>query len=153
MIWAPALNHKINKFSTFRGFLKSFSLRSPEVDGRTKDWITKRLLHGTLRLRNSPTGEQIQNGRTMDEIPRDPITPWCGSPLFYPCFSLTETSVIISPFVRIFMKWSGLWTCPPWVVCAPAFNHKIKKFCSFPSASEIVFFKKPRKWTEELRIG
>ncbi len=36
--------------------------------------IMKRLLHGTLRLRNSQTGEQIQNGRRTDEItqlPRD----------------------------------------------------------------------------------
>ncbi len=46
----------------------------------------KRLLNGTLCLKNSPTGEQIQNGRTTDEIPRDPITPWCGPPLFSPCF-------------------------------------------------------------------
>ncbi len=29
----------------------------------------------TLRLGYSPTGEQMQNGRTADEIPRDPITP------------------------------------------------------------------------------
>ncbi len=28
----------------------------------------KRLLHETLRLRNSPVGEQIQNGRTTNEM-------------------------------------------------------------------------------------
>ncbi len=50
----------------------------------------KRLLHVTLRLKNSSTGEQIQNGRPTDEIPRDPITP----PLFCPCFSLAETSML-----------------------------------------------------------
>ncbi len=44
------------------------------MDGRTKHWIMKRLLHGTLRLRNSPAGEQIQNDLPMDEITRDTIT-------------------------------------------------------------------------------
>ncbi len=34
----------------------------------------KRLLQGTLRLKNSPIGEQIQNGRATDEIRRDIIT-------------------------------------------------------------------------------
>ncbi len=33
----------------------------------------KRLLHGALRPRNSPTGEQIQNGRPVDELKRDAI--------------------------------------------------------------------------------
>ncbi len=55
--------------------------------GRNKNWTMQRLLHRTLRFRYSPTGEQIQNGRTADEIPSDPITPWCGPPLFCPCFS------------------------------------------------------------------
>ncbi len=50
----------------------------------------KRLLYGTLRIRNSPTGEQIRNGRTTDEIQCDPITPCCGPPLFCPCFSLQK---------------------------------------------------------------
>ncbi len=54
----------------------------------------ERLPHRTLRPRYSPTGERIQNGRTEDEIPRGPITPWCGPPLFCPCFSLAETSVL-----------------------------------------------------------
>ncbi len=30
----------------------------------------KRLLRGTLRLRNSPAGKQIQNGRPTNEIPK-----------------------------------------------------------------------------------
>ncbi len=34
-----------------------------QQDGRTNNRIMKRPLHGTLRFRNSPTGEQIQNGR------------------------------------------------------------------------------------------
>ncbi len=54
----------------------------------------KRLLHGTLRLRNSPKGEQIQNGRLTDEIPWDTITPWCGLALFCRSFSLAEFSVL-----------------------------------------------------------
>ncbi len=68
--------------------------KTSQEDGRNKNWTMQRLLHGTLRLRYSPTGEQLQNGRTADEIPRDPITPWCGPPLFCPCFSLAETSVL-----------------------------------------------------------
>ncbi len=49
--------------------------KETQDDGRNKNWTMQRLLHGTLRLRYSPTGEQIQNGRTADAIPRDPITP------------------------------------------------------------------------------
>ncbi len=44
-----------------------------------------------------------------------------------------------------------LW--PSWVICAPAFNHKLKKFCIYRGLSEIVFLKKPQKRTEETRIG
>ncbi len=67
---------------------------------RDCQWPSKnRLLLGTLRIRDSPTGEQTQNGRTTDEIQRDPITPLCGPPLFCPCFSLAATSVLkISQF-------------------------------------------------------
>ncbi len=49
--------------------------------------------------------------------------------------------------------WRGLWTWPPWVICAPAFNHKLKKFCIYRGFSKIVFFRKPHKWTGELRTG
>ncbi len=41
----------------------------------------KRQLHGTLLLKNSPTGEQIQKRRPTGEMTRDPITPWCGPKL------------------------------------------------------------------------
>ncbi len=75
-------------------FWNSFLKETSQQDGRNKNWTMKRLLHGTLRLRYSPTGEQIQNGRPTDEIQRDPITPWCGPPPFCPCFSLAETSVL-----------------------------------------------------------
>ncbi len=81
--------------SAFTGALwNSFLKETSKEDGRTKNWTVKSLLHGTLWFRNSPTGEQIQNGRTTDEITRDPITPWCGPPSFCPCFSLAETSVL-----------------------------------------------------------
>ncbi len=56
-------------------FLNCFLKETSQEDGRNKNWTMQRLLHGTLRLRYSPTGEKIQNGRTADEIPRDPITP------------------------------------------------------------------------------
>ncbi len=46
-----------------------------QEDGRTSYRTMRRLLHGTLLLRNFPTSEQIQNGRRADEVPRDPITP------------------------------------------------------------------------------
>ncbi len=70
------------------GFLKSFSFR------RIKNWTIQILLYRKLRFRNSPTGEQIQNGRPTDEIIRDLITPWCDPPLSCPCFFLAETSVL-----------------------------------------------------------
>ncbi len=75
-------------------FTGSFLKETSQGDGRNKNWTMQRLLHRTLRFRCSPTGEQIQNGRMADEIPRDPITPWCGPPLFCPCFFLAETSVL-----------------------------------------------------------
>ncbi len=37
--------------------------------------------------------------------------------------------------------------------CAPAFNHKLKKFCIYRGFSEIVFLRKFHKRTEEIRIG
>ncbi len=39
------------------------------------------------------------------------------------------------------------------MICAPTLNQKLKEFCIHPGVSEIVFLKKPHKWTEELRIG
>ncbi len=75
-------------------FTGSFLKETSQEDGRNKNWTMQRLLHRSLRLRKFPTGEQIQSSRTADEIPRDPITPWCGPPLFCPCFSLAETSVL-----------------------------------------------------------
>ncbi len=45
------------------GFLNSFIKETSQKDGRTKNRIMKRPLHGTLRLRSPPTGKQIQNGR------------------------------------------------------------------------------------------
>ncbi len=36
-------------------------------------------------------------------------------------------------------------------ICAPAFNHKLKKLCTFRGVSEIL--KKPHRRTEELKIG
>ncbi len=51
--------------------------------------------------RNSTTGEQIQNGRPTSEIPRDPTTPWCGPPLFCPCFSLAETCWLNKSFIYL----------------------------------------------------
>ncbi len=28
-------------------------------------------------------------------------------------------------------RWRSRWTWPPWVICALAFNHKLKKFCIY----------------------
>ncbi len=58
----------------------------------------KRLLHGTLRLRNSPTGEQIQNGRPKDEIPRDNnslMWPTTVLSLFFPCRNFCAENFVI----------------------------------------------------------
>ncbi len=39
------------------------------------------------------------------------------------------------------------------MICAPALNHKLKKFCIYRGVSEIVFLKNLHKRTEEIRIG
>ncbi len=57
------------------------------------------------------------------------------------------------PTAAIWSFLRGLWTWPPWVICGPAFNHKLKKFCIYRGFSEILFLKKPHKRTEEIRIG
>ncbi len=44
------------------GCWNCFLKETSQNDVRTKNRIMKRPLHGTLRLRSSPTGEQIQNG-------------------------------------------------------------------------------------------
>ncbi len=75
-------------------FLICFLQETSQQDGRIKNCTMERQLHGTLRLRNSPTCDQVQNGRPTDELTRDPITPWYGPPLFCPCFSLAESSVL-----------------------------------------------------------
>ncbi len=56
-------------------------------------------------------------------------------------------------FSKCFFYWRGLWTWPPWVICAPAFNHKLKKFCIYRDFSEIFFLRKLHKRTEEIRTG
>ncbi len=70
--------------------LKENDFRNPrDVNGKTKDWITKRLLQLQLRHRNSPTDEPIEDGR-----PIDPITPLCGPTLSCLSFSLAEISML-----------------------------------------------------------
>ncbi len=55
----------------------------------------KRLLHGTLRLRNSPPGKPIQGGRLTDEIARDNnLLMWPS--ILQSSFSLAEISVLKS---------------------------------------------------------
>ncbi len=56
-------------------FLNCFLKETSQEDGRIKNWTMKRQLRGTLRLKNSPTGEQIQKRQPTDEMTRDPITP------------------------------------------------------------------------------
>ncbi len=50
------------------GFWNRLLQETSQGYGRTKDWITRRLLYGPLRHRNSPTDEPIQNGRPIDPI-------------------------------------------------------------------------------------
>ncbi len=42
----------------------------------------------------------------------------------------------------------GLWTWPPWVICALAFNHKIGND-AHSGASEVLFFTKSYKWKKQ----
>ncbi len=55
--------------------------------------------------------------------------------------------------IRRIMLWRGLWTWPPWVICAPAIKLQVQEILHFPGVSEIVFVTKPHKLMEELRIG
>ncbi len=59
------------------------------LGGRTKDRITKRLLHGPLRHRNSPTDGPFQDCR-----PIDPNTPFCGPALFFLSCSLAVIALL-----------------------------------------------------------
>ncbi len=62
----------------------------------------KRLLHGTLQLRNSPAGEQIQNGRTTDEISRDPRPPCCVHNCYVLAFSLENFIIFLYEIKLLF---------------------------------------------------
>ncbi len=42
----------------------------------------------------------------------------------------------------------GLWTWPPWVICASAFNHKIGN-AAHSGVSGVLFFTKPYKWNKQ----
>ncbi len=42
----------------------------------------------------------------------------------------------------------GLWTWPPWVICAKAFNHKIGNV-AHSGVSEVLFFTKSYKWKRQ----
>ncbi len=42
----------------------------------------------------------------------------------------------------------GLWTWPPWVICAPALNHKIGN-AAHSGVSEVLFFAKSYKWKKQ----
>ncbi len=93
VICAPTLNHKLKTFCTFRGFLKLWmeELRTGQRKGH---------FHGPLRHRNSPTGEPFQDGRPIDRITWDPITPWWFPALSCLRFSPTEMSMLtISQFL------------------------------------------------------
>ncbi len=45
------------------------------MNGKIKNWTTKRLLHGLLWHKTSPTGDPIQGNRQIDQITRHPIIP------------------------------------------------------------------------------
>ncbi len=86
------------------GFWNRFIWETSQVDGRTKDWIMKRLLHGPSRHRHSQTDEPIQNGR-----PIDPIASYCGLALF--CLSFFPCRHFYSEnFVSLFCEIKLLFT-------------------------------------------
>ncbi len=49
-------------------------------------------------------------------------------------------------FIRLFSR--GLWTWPPRVICAPAFNHKIEN-ASHSRVSVVLLFTKSYKWKKQ----
>ncbi len=60
------------------------------------NWTMKRLLHGTLRLRDSPTGEQIRNGRPTDEKPNNSLMwPTTVVSFFFPYRNFCAENFVI----------------------------------------------------------
>ncbi len=62
---------------------------------------------------------------------------------------IKEKKLINSPGLQSGKHTRDLWTWPPWVICAPAFNHKIKN-AAHSGVSEVLFVtnsRKRKKWT------
>ncbi len=74
--WRLITNSRNSAFTG--GFWNLFFKKTSQVNKGTKNLVMKRLPHETLRLRNSPTCEQFQNGRPMDETTR------CKNSLMWP---------------------------------------------------------------------
>ncbi len=68
---------------------------------------------------------------------------------------MLPVSFWMAVWVTIFFLWlgalafsRGLWTWPPWVICAPTFNHKIGN-AAHSGVSEVLFFTKSYKWKKQ----
>ncbi len=97
-------------------FLNCFLKETSQEDRRNKNWTMQRLLHRTFRLRHSPTGEQIQNGRTADEIIREPISSmWTTTVLsmFLTDFLLRNICFLVYVLVLHFLE--GIHLASRWI--------------------------------------
>ncbi len=45
------------------------------------------------------------------------------------CWARQVELAAVKENIMVLFTNAGLWSWPPWVVCAPAFNHKLKKLC------------------------
>ncbi len=73
------------------------------------------------------------------------------------CFQLPSDRLLFFSFdwahllTLTFSCWPvsrGLWTWPPWVICVPTFNHKIRN-ATHPGVSEVLLFTKSYKWKKQ----
>ncbi len=87
VICTPAFNHKLKKYWIYRGFFWNCFLReTSQEDGINKNWTMKKLLHGKMSLRNSPTDDEWNSKRPNNSL------LWLATNLclFFPCRNCAE---------------------------------------------------------------
>ncbi len=75
-------------------------------------------------------------------------TSWAIDPLMLYLNSSNKHLPVTHPGQSSTQPWNGLWTWPPWLICAPAFNHKIRN-AAHSGVSEVVSFTKSYKWKKQ----
>ncbi len=129
VICAPTINHKLKKFCLFRGGSETVLYKKPDKwTAELRTGQREGYSNGLLRHRNSPTGGPIQDGRPINQIARDPVTPLCGSALFCPSFLplqkslcwkfrdlLQELKLLFTYFKLTYTRWRNVGFLLPWL--------------------------------------